>query len=301
MREFLRHFFLPHESNDHRPKLLHHESLFTLILFFLSFTLFLSSIKTDFPSVLGLKYDITVNELVKMTNEKRAQNGLPPLKLNESLSKAALLKGKDMMEKNYWAHISPQGTTPWVFIRNSGYEYLYAGENLARGFTTTEDAVDAWMASPSHRENILSDHYDDIGFAVIEGNLRGSETVLVVEMFGSKYIAANGEPAPTIIAANPTPVPLTVEDSTDQNYSLDVVSPDSQIAAYQNKPLVDSRTFPKDIAFIILIVIIGVLILDAIIIKRKKIARLVSHNLDHIILLSILLLAAIILGKGVIL
>src|SRR5204863_2082531 len=119
----------------------------------------------------------------------RRQNGAGDLTISNELSRAASDKASDMFAKNYWAHNAPDGTTPWVFIKSSGYEYIYAGENLARGFTTSQSVVDAWMASPEHKENMLSKNYKNVGFAVATGNLNGEDTVLVVEMLGSTNYA----------------------------------------------------------------------------------------------------------------
>src|SRR5664279_3337123 len=203
MKDFLHHFFLPRESNNHRPKLLHHQSLIILIISLFLIALLLPSLQRDFPSVLGISNNISIQDLLLQTNKQRQAHGLTLLKLNDNLTKAAQLKGQNMFAKNYWAHISPDGDTPWQFIKTSVYDYLYAGENLARGFSTSPEVVDAWMASPSHRENMLSPNYNDVGFAVLPGQLTGSDTLLVVEMFGSKYISnsPDASPKPVSIAA----------------------------------------------------------------------------------------------------
>jgi len=248
-----------------------------------------------------------------LTNQKRQENGLPPLQLNGMLAQAAEGKAQDMFAKNYWAHIAPDGTTPWYFIKSAGYEYLYAGENLARGFTTASDTVSAWMASPSHRENMLSKNYNEVGFAVESGTLTGSETILVVEMFGSRYINTQPQkqevavalPVATIApaAASPTPSPSlpTPTIVASPTASVLIQKTTTSVAAVENKPLVDSRSTTKQFSLLILFLFITVFVIDAIIIERKKIARVVSHNLDHILFLGILLLAAIIIGKGLIL
>src|SRR5581483_392807 len=190
MKKFLRHYFFPHSKNNHRAKLLHHSSLVFVILGFLAATWISVNIRHEAPGVLGISYSISTNELLSLTNKMRQQNGQPTLTLNSDLNQAAAAKADDMFAKNYWAHFAPDGsTTPWMFIKNSGYDYLYAGENLAKGFTSSSDVVTAWMNSPSHRENILSPKYKDIGFAVKEGTLQGEDTVLVVQMFGSQQTA----------------------------------------------------------------------------------------------------------------
>ncbi len=138
------------------------------------------------PQVLGISNSVNAGALLTNINNARRSNGLSDLVINDRLSAAASQKASDMFAKNYWAHFSPTGTSPWYFISKNGYAYSYAGENLANGFTSSEATFGAWMASSAHRANILSRSYKETGFAVVDGNLQGRETVLVVEMFGSK-------------------------------------------------------------------------------------------------------------------
>jgi hypothetical protein len=202
MKDFLHHLFLPHISNNYRAKLLHRKSILLTItiLFFAGFSL--SAVRTTFPSVLGTYSDITSEQLLLLTNQKRQENSLPPLSLNGELSAAASSKADNMFAEDYWAHNSPDGKTPWVFIKAAGYNYIYAGENLARGFTNAQDVINAWMASPEHRQNMLSSNYQSVGYAVETGKLNGEDTVLVVEMLGSTALAA--APAPTNQLASKT-------------------------------------------------------------------------------------------------
>ena len=153
------HFFIPHQKNNHRAKLLHNISLFVLIVAVgLTSTLAVVIHKTH-PEVLGINYQVSDVELLNLTNYERAQVGQPPLTLNTQLTEAAKKKSAHMFANNYWAHFAPDGTSPWDFIRGEGYNYTYAGENLAKGFTTSYDAVKAWMKSPTHKANILSPNY----------------------------------------------------------------------------------------------------------------------------------------------
>lgn len=311
MKHFLRHLFLPHESNNHRAKILHIDSILIVITLLIFSSFLLSSVQSEFPAVLGISYNITPNDLVNQTNQVRHERGLSTLTLDSQLSQAASNKAADMFAKNYWAHIAPDGITPWVLIKNSGYEYLYAGENLARGFSNTSDVVNAWMASPSHRDNILSSNYTDVGFAIAAGSLTGSDTVLVVEMFGTKYAGAAATP---LVAASPIPTPIQSGPSPSEvaptapfvvtNITLVPSQPKQNeigVAAIQQQPLIDKNDFTKNTIVIVLIVLICILTIDAIIIEKKKIIRVVSHNLDHIIYLLIILLTIIIIGKGLVL
>lgn len=306
MKAFLRHFLLPHHTNNHRPKLLHHDTLLVLLLFLLSVFLVQQPLQKSYPSVLGISANIAVQDLLTLTNQRRQENGLSPLVLNPQLSEAAAQKAHDMFAKNYWAHIAPDGTTPWYFIKNSGYDYLYAGENLARGFSTSSEVVDAWMASPSHRENMLSPNYNEIGFAISSGSLTGSETVLVVEMFGTPYLANEKQTSPEIAGAVANPSPTSSVIPTVALESQAAVQPGEQtsgtgVAAIQNNPLIDTQSWTRNIAFFLLFLFIGVLVVDLIVIERKQIARVVSHNVDHIIFLLMILIVVIMIGKGLIL
>src|SRR3990167_6602799 len=183
---FLKHLLIPHEKNNHRAKLLHNSSLATILSLFLILNFAWYLISALRPDVLGVSYSISESELLELVNKERGQNGRAPLTLNPQLSDAARRKAADMLEKNYWAHFAPDGSTsPWGFIRASGYNYVYAGENLAKGFSDSSSVVAAWMNSQSHRDNMLSQKYQDVGFAVVPGTLNGEETVLIVEMFGA--------------------------------------------------------------------------------------------------------------------
>src|SRR3989344_7862290 len=171
MRNFLYCLIFPHPSNNHRAKVLHPKILLLIISFFIFSSLFFSSNLNPLGARIKAAADVSVQELLQFTNQKRTENNLSILTLNDQLSVAAENKAQDMFEKDYWAHNSPSGTTPWEFIKGAGYNYVFAGENLARGFKNSDDIVNAWMASSTHRTNLLSPKYREVGFAVKSGNL----------------------------------------------------------------------------------------------------------------------------------
>jgi hypothetical protein len=181
--DFFYHLFIPKEENNYQPKLLHLDFLSFYLIFALFLTFGYRFLPQKALSVLGFATDITVNKLHQLTNQTRQKHNLPPLDYNKKLEQAAYLKAQDMFKRNYWAHYAPDGTTPWQFILTSGYRYQYAGENLAKNFLFSQDVVNAWMDSPTHRENILKKEYNEVGFAVVNGILNGEETTLVVQMF----------------------------------------------------------------------------------------------------------------------
>ena len=134
----------------------------------------------------ALASDITRASVIAAMNDYRAQHHLPPLREDQRLDAAANDRMTDMEDQGYWAHESPEGRSPFVWLPAHGYEIHYAGENLACGFETTEMLVTGWMESPGHRANILSPNFEDCGIAIIEGMTmkRGAGKSIVV-MFGA--------------------------------------------------------------------------------------------------------------------
>ncbi len=177
--------FAPHPHNNHKAKILWPRSIVILIGLFIMGRSIIDITIGLRPGVLGFASQISPDKVIELTNAERLNAGVSIVKINPELNQAALAKAADMFEDNYWAHISPTGTEPWYFITQSGYKYQHAGENLARDFSNPTDIVKAWMASPTHRQNLLDDRYKDIGIAVMDGTINGVETTLVVQMFGS--------------------------------------------------------------------------------------------------------------------
>jgi uncharacterized protein YkwD len=129
---------------------------------------------------------LSSKRVITITNEQRALNGnLPPLIENSKLDFSAEKKLQDMFAKQYFEHISPSGVGVGDLGIQSGYEYIVIGENLALGnFKDDKSLVDAWMASPGHRANILNNRYRDIGVAVGQGIYNGKSVWIGVQHFG---------------------------------------------------------------------------------------------------------------------
>lgn len=277
---------LPHQSNNHRAKALHADSLLCYVFLFAIFNFSIRIIHREFPNVLGYATDIHVEQLLSDTNNRRTAQGLSSLRLNSLLSQAAAAKAQDMFTNNYWAHNGPEGKTPWNFIVNAGYRYTIAGENLAKNFSTSSGVVEAWMESATHRDNIVKPGYTDIGFAVVNGVLNGEETTLVVQMFG----AGGAE-----IAQNLPPVqPMVLPKAAATEEVL------SQIAVI-SKPLFNIPTVTRDVAFLFIGLLIGVLAIDGIVVSRKRIVRIAGHNMAHILFFISLFVALTIVKRGVLL
>lgn len=164
-------------------KFIRARSLLVIVCVIILFN-FVSTIVLPKELLIVYAANIDVNELIALSNSERISRGLDPLVLDCRLIEAAKKKGEDMLDKDYWAHYGPNGETPWQFILASGYEYLSAGENLAKDFTSAAPIHSAWMDSPSHRSNIINPSFINIGIAYVTGEFQGKETTIVVQIFG---------------------------------------------------------------------------------------------------------------------
>lgn len=108
-------------------------------------------------------------EVVRLVNEQRAKNGLSALTLNWELSRVARYKSQDMADNRYFSHTSPTYGSPFDMIRAFGLSFRTAGENIAYGQRTPREVVAGWMNSSSHRANILSRSYTQIGVGYVSG------------------------------------------------------------------------------------------------------------------------------------
>jgi len=125
------------------------------------------------------------SKIIEETNLQRKENNLPPLTENQQLSLAASAKASDMFLKEYFEHISPDGTGPASLVQSFGYDYIVTGENLILGnFKNEREVVANWMASPGHRANILNNRYTEIGVSIIKGAYEGETVWIGVQEFG---------------------------------------------------------------------------------------------------------------------
>lgn len=123
------------------------------------------------------------SQVIQLTNQERAKNGLKALTPNWELSRVARYKAMDMRDKNYFSHTSPTYGDPFNMMKNFGIAYSAAAENIAAGQTTAQEVVQAWMNSSGHRANILSTRYTYIGVGYAKG---GSQRYYWVQQFISK-------------------------------------------------------------------------------------------------------------------
>ena len=306
---------IPREGSHARAHTLSHGALLLYGIFLLLVQLTILVVSRNFPGILGFASNINASEIIAQTNAERAGSNLPSLKLNDKLTKAAELKANYMFEKDFWAHIAPDGTSPWKFILSSGYKYLYAGENLAKDFQNSGDVTAAWMASKAgHRENLLGRNYTDIGVAVVNGTLGGFQTTLVVQMFGSSAAPVGGSevsaaPATSKVTPKLTakPVAVTEEEASPQKGvqtpGIAVLpKPVSVIPVVTMSfvPVVDVVALAKNISFTFGFFLLALFMLDSFIVIRRGTVRISGHNGAHIMVLLLLLGSTWFLSAGAI-
>jgi len=123
--------------------------------------------------------------VIDHANKDRSATEVQPLQNNPLLTQAAQLKAEDMAKRSYFAHEGPSGETPWFWLDQVGYKYVYAGENLAINFFDSFEVNRAWMSSPKHRANILDQRFTDIGVGMANGQFEGRNAIFIVQFFGS--------------------------------------------------------------------------------------------------------------------
>lgn len=205
----LKHYLIPHAGNMFKPGVFARESVAVLVLglilvegaYFFGTHILLQNA--------GFTAAVLPAALTDLTNADRAAAGHIALSHDPRLAQAAQKKAEDMAAKGYFSHVSPEGRTPWYWLEAVGYEYTYAGENLAINFTDSMDVEEAWMNSPEHHANIVKPEYTQIGIGTARGMYQGQETVFVVELFAAlpdraaAPVASKGVQVPKSVAASP--------------------------------------------------------------------------------------------------
>jgi len=281
----LTHLLIPQDSNNHRARLLQLPIIMLILFTFVVSQYGVRSVQE--PQILGFASQISTTEVIRLTNIKRNQNGLSTLKENTELDAAAKAKGQDMLSKGYWAHVSPDGTQPWDFFKAVGYKYRYAGENLARDFSNPDSAVEAWMASPSHRENMLSDRYKEIGVAVVDGNLNGKDTTIVVQLFGTTL--AGAPQVPIAAAQNQTVKSATVEAKPAAAPAVLVTPAPEPAEKFAATAVVAQSDYAKILSFGVVGFIFFALVVDAGVMWYKGVARKGSKSFAQIAFFGLIL------------
>jgi len=183
--QHLHDHFVPNARNSYQPHLVAHRSLHLYAGLLISVKILTMFSAGLLPAGQAFSSAVNVRNILELTNYSRSTYGLDQLNENTLLDQAAQAKASDMVANQYFAHVSPQGKTPWDFIAAQGYNYMVAGENLAINFYSSEGVSQAWMNSPEHKANILNKDFRDIGIGIAEGEYQGVKAIWVVQMFGT--------------------------------------------------------------------------------------------------------------------
>ncbi len=161
--------------------------------------------------------DLTPENILNAVNQERLANNLPALNSDIRLGKAAQYKADDMQSRHYFSHTDPEGNYIWNKIVSEGYTpYLQLGENLAIEFFSTESLMSAWMNSPTHRANILTEGFKDQGMGLNFGQGANSYGSAIANTFGSLLPIKKSAPIAetTPLVKKPAPKPKTSSRKT---------------------------------------------------------------------------------------
>ena len=103
-------------------------------------------------------------KVFEIVNQERIKAGVKPLKFNNDMYKAAMVRAKECDES--FSHDRPNGTSCFTALKEAGVKYLSAGENIAMGYRTPADVMKGWMDSEGHRNNILNPNFTDFACGV---------------------------------------------------------------------------------------------------------------------------------------
>ena len=196
----MKEFFLPTQKNNYSPYFTRSKSIIVFALFVFAFNFL-------FGRVLNTPVEaaININNVVTLHNQERVTRGLEPLKINTLLNNSAQAKANAMLAADCWDHYCPNGKSPWAFFDEAGYSYIYAGENLAEGFSNDSALMQAWMNSKTHRDNILKPEFREIGIGITQGYFQGrANNTIVTVHFGTR----STQNAQEIIKPQPTVKPV---------------------------------------------------------------------------------------------
>lgn len=114
------------------------------------------------------------SQLLAIINNIRANEGLDPFNKNTALDIIAEARSNDMISRNYFSHNTPEGKNIFHILQENNVMYAEAGENIQYSsppdLGTPQVIVDSWMQSNTHRQNLLSGSFSQIGIGIVDGN-----------------------------------------------------------------------------------------------------------------------------------
>lgn len=122
-------------------------------------------------------------EVFKLVNEERRKLGKGELLYNIQLEKIADMHAQDMIDRDFFAHVNPDGVDVLTRVKTYNYDQRDVGENIALGQETPEEVMTSWMNSVPHRENLLKSNFIEMGVGIFP-NERGD--LAWVQVFGKQ-------------------------------------------------------------------------------------------------------------------
>jgi len=306
----LKILFIPCQENNYKPRFLESDVLLYCVIALFVLKIISISFFSYMPRTIFFA-DITKTDLINLTNQERGGLGLSLLKESSKLDQAAYQKALDMLNNDYFSHYSPSGISPWHWFKQAGYNYKIAGENLAIGFIDSEEVFKAWENSPSHKANLIDKRFNETGMAVLQGDFNGSKTTVVVQLFGSPYIAASVQKPVTVkpeekieekIAEVIPQEEVTIVTTTEEKQVAGVVQSDFSLSLLRsgkesfklNFIRFMALNYPKivqDIIFYSLLIITFALILNVLIKIKIQDRNLILKTSLFIILLILFVIS----------
>lgn len=126
------------------------------------------------PTISNLPSTVNKSQLLQLVNDVRQKGcqcgetyypSTTPVEWNSKLELAAYTHSSDMFKNKYFSHTGLNGSDPGARIDGAGYRWRHYGENIAMGYTTERQVVEAWIKSPGHCRNIMNKDYKEMGVA----------------------------------------------------------------------------------------------------------------------------------------
>ena len=311
----LKLFFIPHVANGHRPHFLLDQNIRQLLGVVVGIELVLFALPTlNFVTLVNTSHLTAVlpGVLSALTNQERGEQSLPQLIENPVLSRVAQLKAEDMAAKSYFAHTSPEGRTPWYWFNLVGYQYDYAGENLAVNFTDSQDVTEAWINSPGHRANIVAGVYTEMGTGIATGVYQGNQTIFVAQVYGKP--ASNSQFTISNLQSNPNE-PISNENSKIENSlkianskiensetvlgeSVPEVTPTQEVPTLFEKAVASPRQTTDVIFMVVTAIMIAALIINIFIKFSEQHPDLIANGLMVVVIIFGLHIANIYIAQA---
>ena len=281
MISWLKKHFIPNVGNDHRPHILRRPTAFYIIAGVVCLEIGFLILPSIFNIKIAPDMEAVVLEAVlsDLTNDERKDHNLTTLKINEKLNRAAAMKAADMASRGYFAHTSPEGKTPWYWIAKAGYEHQYAGENLAINFTDSKDVTNAWMNSPTHKENIVKEKYTEMGTGIAIGMYQGRETIFVAQVYANPLVKVTAK-SKLVKAEIKPPVEIETSDVATSLVSPEVLGARVDNAQNPNPTVMQKlNASPRHTSNVLLYILFGIISLAIILYAVFKIRH---HHFDLI-------------------